>query len=703
MKLHIYLRCGGLVLALLFLMVQERCHARTNAELIDSLEIRLEELNNPDDSIRTLLNIYDLGTTRKVRYKALERVRHTAKLRGLNDVLIEVLTYTANEMRDNDSVLAIVDAELRAIPESPRQMEAKLFLDMVKIDRRIKSDTNETAADHLRKLMDKYETDSPHDAYEEALLLYSLCKHMQLSTRGELLEEYIDKLSDLVGDMNLPSGSVRNLIYNRASSIYAVNGSARNAIAVDRKMLNIVDSLATSYRAQGRPFRDMMVYRYSIFRRMLINYRELSPEEVEMFYKKAHEIAQTNERAAGDLRLNNSIEICYLLAHKKYREAIRLFKEQKDGDFHRMYRIYFLNEIVGAARAVDDRRTLLEASMELNDSLRSRIERRADERCREMQIVYDLSELRKMNSQLMLDDQRSHLRLTRTVLVVVAVALVILVVLALVFFRSYRRSRRLAKMHSETAERLREERNELRRVQKELIEMRDKAKHSDKLKTEFINNMSHEVKAPLEAIMEYSQLIMDCIPPEKQRYLDRYACTMKQNTKLIMTLLNDVLDMASLEHGSVAVHKKPESIWDMCNLALDNIFDSDNAGDVKVVFNPQRKADALVSTDKVRVCQVLMNLLSNARKFTEKGSITLDYDIDRKGNKVTFAVSDTGTGVADGCGERIFERYYKIDPSSQGCGLGLYIARMLATLMQGEVRHDTNYHNGARFIFTIPL
>ena len=146
MKLHINLRYGGLVLALLFLIVQARCYARTNAELIDSLEIRLDELDNPDDSIRTLLNIYDLGTTRTVRYRALERLRHTARLRGLNDVLIEVLTYTANEMRENDSVLAIVDAELRAIPESPRQKEAKLFLDMVKIDRRIKSDSNEAAA-----------------------------------------------------------------------------------------------------------------------------------------------------------------------------------------------------------------------------------------------------------------------------------------------------------------------------------------------------------------------------------------------------------------------------------------------------------------------------------------------------------------------------------------------------------------------------
>lgn len=692
-----------LIIASLPVLVLASSIRKQNSRMIDSLETRLEELNNPYDSVQTLLNIYDIGASYKQRYDALERLNHTTKLRGMHDTRIDVLTYAANEMRDNDSLLNIIEKNLNEIPESPRQKEALLFLEMIKIDAKIKTHTRDLNTQHLSDLIKTLESDTDLDPYEEALMLYSLCMHLSKTTKGGLLEEYIGKLLDHINSMNLPAGKVRNLVYTRATPIYARNGSAESAVAMDKDMLNIIDSLSLAYKSQGRPYRNMDTYRYSVYRRMLINYRALKPEEIEFFYKKSKEISGVNVRVSDDIRHNEIIEVCYLLANKKYREAIPVLKKHLHEKFYDNYRAHFLNELVKAAAATGDRATQLEAALELNDSLTARIDSRADERYRELQIVYDMAELRKANSDLRMDEHQAHLRMTRIVLGVLAVMLLLLIAFIIVLLRNYRTYKVLADKLLQTSERLRDERNELRKTQTELIAARDKAKDADKLKTEFINNMSHEVKAPLDAVLEYSQLIMDCIPPDKQKYLEGYAKSMKQNTKVIMTLLNDVLDMASLEHGNIAVHKKPVSIQEICHLALDNIFEGRKRSGIKIVFNPGNKPDDLASTDQVRVCQVLMNLLSNADKFTQEGTITLDYDIDRKNNKVIFYVSDTGTGIPDGCEELILDRFYKADSSMRGCGLGLYIARLLAGLMQGEVKLDTDYHNGARFIFTIPL
>ena len=675
---------------------------KPSSELKDSLERRLEELNSPADSMHILLNIFDVAQSESQRYNALERACATAKRNKMYDQQISIITYTANIKRNNDSILEVLMKELSALPESPRQKEAELFVRMVMLDNAVKRDNFNMQADHLSHLLKQYEAENVNDPYEKAFILYSLCKHLGKATRGSVLEEYVNKLQNHVEGMNLPMGSVRNLVYTRAAPVFVNNGNARAAIAVDKKMLNIIDSLVLSYKMQGRNHRNMYTNKYSICRRLMMDYKALQPDEIDMFYNMAKDLAQKDVRVAADMKRNQIVEICYKMAKGDYQDVIPIIKNNMELPYTVNYRTYMLMAIVEAAKATNNKAALLEATLELNDSLQHRLDNRSEERYRELQILYDTAELQNQNNDLRVDEQRGRLRVTRTILVIVVLALICLIALAIFLLRQYHKYHKLAREHFQTTLHLREERSQMRKAQRELIAAREEALQSNKMKSEFINTMSHEVRTPLNSILEYSQLILDCIPEEKKQYLDRYAYTIEQNIKMIITLLNDVLDTTSLEYGNISIHKEPASVQDICKLALDNVFDKAPERKIDIVFNPQNKPDHTISTDKFRVCQVLINLLGNADKFTESGSITLDYDVDKKKGFVSFIVSDTGIGIPDKCDELIFQRFYKVSNKTRGCGLGLYISRMLANLLHGSLKLDRTYHNGSRFIFTIP-
>ena len=679
--------------------------ANTNFKLMDSLEMRLEELNNPSDSLLTLLNIYDLALTRPQKADVIDRIIKTTTHNNNNSAKIEALTYYANDFRSNDSILRYIESELQQLPKSPRRDEALLFTHLQQIDYRLEHSTETEQSDHMVDLLKQYTSFNGQDQYEEAEVLYSLCMHLKKTTQGELLETYIDKLQQLVEHMNLPAGNVRNLVYTRAAPIFTNNGNAEAAIKVDKKMLNIIDSLVVSYEAQNRPYRTHNTSKYIVYRRMLANYKALTPEEVETFHNEVMDIVDVDVRSAADFRGEGRPEICYLLAKKRYPEAVTMIKKVIDRPELKNNRPYYLNALVEAAGATGDTHTQLKAALELNDSLQSRLNSRGEERYRELQILYDVNDLRKRNDELLLSEEKSRVVMSRIIITIVVVAFVVLCVLVVFLILQNRKMRKLAAEHFQNTVRVRAERNELRKAQRELVIARDEASRNDKLKTEFITNMSHEVKVPLNAITEYSRLILDCIPDDKKKYLDRFAYIVEENVKVLHTLINDVLDMTSLEHDNMVMNTKPESVQTICRLAFDNIFErgkGTNDNGVAVSYLGAGRQDVIANTDQVRVCQVLTNLLSNANKFTEKGKITLDYDYDEEKKTITFIVADTGIGIPDDCEELIFKRFYKVDPSTHGCGLGLYIARLLAERLNGSVVLDTDYHGGARFIFTIP-
>ena len=282
------------------------------------------------------------------------------------------------------------------------------------------------------------------------------------------------------------------------------------------------------------------------------------------------------------------------------------------------------------------------------------------------------------------------------------ISLIVLVIMVIVLVVMFRRTKKLIRNVEQSNNLLMKERDSLRRTQKELVKARDQSKKSESIKSDFVNNMSRELLTPLSAIVEYSNLIADCVDDERHSYVKRFADLVSLNSDLLLTLVNDVLELPSLESSKLSINLVPTSLKEICQVSLDATQKHINPG-VSLVFANENDSDTTIRTDPHRVEQVLIHILNNAAKFTEKGSIIFEYRIAEDRKTMTFTVTDTGIGIPKGKEDVIFSRFEKVDSSTQGNGLGLYISRLLASLLKGELILDQSYRTGARFIFTIPI
>lgn len=242
----------------------------------------------------------------------------------------------------------------------------------------------------------------------------------------------------------------------------------------------------------------------------------------------------------------------------------------------------------------------------------------------------------------------------------------------------------------------------LREKNDELVIARDRAEESDKMKMVFIQNMSHEIRTPLNAIVGFSQIIASPDVAIGEEEKKEFSMLIQHNSELLTTLVNDVLDLASLESGKYNMNLVPRRCNDLCRMAMASVKHR-KPDEVKLYFTTDAADDFQFITDEKRFQQVLVNFLTNAEKHTEKGEIHLSCSLAENPGRITFAVADTGPGVPDDKIDTIFERFNKLDEFKQGTGLGLNICRLISERLNGEVKLDKNYTAGARFVFILPL
>lgn len=232
----------------------------------------------------------------------------------------------------------------------------------------------------------------------------------------------------------------------------------------------------------------------------------------------------------------------------------------------------------------------------------------------------------------------------------------------------------------------------------ELIEAKEMAEESDRLKSAFLANMSHEIRTPLNSIVGFSNLLaQDDFPNQERQNVSKIIA---QNSELLLTLITDILDISGLETGKMKFLLKEANVNDICNQVIATASHMQKRG-VECLFIPG-KEELRIKTDIHRLYQVLLNLIANSSKFTERGSITLTYEV--QGNKtILFSVTDTGVGVPANKHDKLFERFGKLDTFKQGNGLGLAISKQIVTRLGGKIWIDPNYTQGARFYFTHPF
>lgn len=224
-----------------------------------------------------------------------------------------------------------------------------------------------------------------------------------------------------------------------------------------------------------------------------------------------------------------------------------------------------------------------------------------------------------------------------------------------------------------------------------------KAQEADKMKNAFIANMSHEIRTPLNAIVGFSRLITET---DNKSEAQEYLTIINNNSDLLLQLINDMLDFAKIESGTLNYNKTWVDLKDVCQ-SVYITHSLKMTSDVALLFNADSLPSLRLLTDAQRVEQVISNFLSNAIKCTSKGFISLSYEVQEE--FVRVSVTDTGIGIDKPHQEHVFQRFVKLNEFVQGTGLGLAICKMIVEKLGGEIGVNSQLGKGSTFWFTLPL
>ncbi len=242
-----------------------------------------------------------------------------------------------------------------------------------------------------------------------------------------------------------------------------------------------------------------------------------------------------------------------------------------------------------------------------------------------------------------------------------------------------------------------------RAAEAELIAAKEKAEENDRLKTAFLHNVSHEIRTPMNAIIGFSTLLIepDLSEPERNQYAD----IILQSSNQLLSIINDIVDIANVETGQVKIHLREMNLNSSLNSLAKQFNYDEKRNKIPVTLSAGLPdEEAIIITDSTKLIQVLTNLVNNSVKFTREGQI--DFGYIRRDGLLEFFVKDTGIGIPSDHIGKIFDRFYQVERAVSrqygGTGLGLSICRAYVELLEGKIKVESEPGKGTLFVFTIP-
>lgn len=411
------------------------------------------------------------------------------------------------------------------------------------------------------------------------------------------------------------------------------------------------------------------------------------------YLKKAKALSNSKKEVKKNLQEYDGVLKQYYVATKQYEKALevqdRIISVYHPNDksfiedvLNRAAIYYEMGDLSQAARYYNEYYTLNDSAQISNENITAG----------EFAAMLGVERLNLEKSELQQQMQQRDLTNKQRIIIFL---IALLTLGFIIFYREHLLNGRLRISQKQ----LSEKNNELLRSQEELKYAKEQAEDGSRMKSEFIQNMSHEIRTPLNSIVGFSQILSSYFSDSDDT--KEYAHIIEQNSTNLLQLVNDVLDLSYLDGEREIPAQTIADITGVCQTCIDQVRFKLKP-DVQLIFIPERE-NFTMQTNPDRISQILMNLLQNAAKFTQEGSITLTYHIREEEKIILFSVTDTGIGIPADKQEAVFERFTKLDSFVPGTGLGLSISRMIAEKMGGTLLVDSTYTAGCRFILTLPL
>lgn len=421
------------------------CHgAETKPEnpIIISLRDKLKTTHKSSDSLKILYDIFDLSDRSGQREQAW-LIYDVAERAGNHDAMMDMLRQMAVFNLRSDSILDILSQRVEKIPDSETQRGTRLFLAVERAQHNVSYMPEEQRQKLLTRLLaQESDNASKDDIFQRVQDLYILTLYLGGNAKGEMYEAYLDRLGQEVAKLPEKVYALRNIFYTSSAMFYTQAGAHAKALDADRKLIEAIKGLEHRYAKQGRKYRNYDTSYYNCYRRMLSNYAALSKDEVEQYYDTIQTIARRNKDAASDLANSARPTIYYYMANQKYAEAIPLIKRflannKSTDSMNNMLRLQMLRLLKIASEATGDNATLLEALKEYDTLLEEYIRLDSDATYRELQIRYDVNELRNSNHMLEIQKRDLKIQTERKIILVAIIAACLLLVFLFILYRKY--------------------------------------------------------------------------------------------------------------------------------------------------------------------------------------------------------------------------------------------------------------------------
>lgn len=651
------------------------CAAETQAQnareiaLSKELKGKVAASKNANDSIKALFDLYDVSP-RHERIGIGRQIYDLAGRIGNHDVQVDILRLLSTNFEEAQP-LELIEEKLEILPKSDARDEAMLFVRMRKLMHNARRLSEDDRQKEIVKILNSHKDGATEDKLAQIYDLYNVVLYMRNDATGDMLKEYVDKLIKLVNSPDIRLNAIKNLVYSEASNIYSDAEDYDKAIESSRILLKVLDNLEADYRKKGRMYKKYDVTRYLVYRRMLRNAKALRPGEAKQFYDLALKLAETNSDIQKEIETNPRIHAYYYMAVGDYNAAVPVLKDVVNHTNTLPTQKRFLEMLIEASEKTGDNDTKLEALSSYVSILKELDNLKASQKSRELQISYDVRDLRARNEKLETENRMQEISTERSIMIFVTVAFVIIFIVLLSLLFNWTRYRRNVSRMGQVVDNMHRERHRLR---------------------DTIYSDNYDID-PLAEEERFDKLIWE--KRMKERHLKMGDATIFMTESIV----NDLLYIAWVGHKNLHKFIVKSGVDSILRKAESRISDQPELiGRLNIEFP---ESDIEMETDADCLSTLMGHIFFVVTRYKPADSVDLMCRLNGE-RYLDFIVTLNGAAPASAEGVQIFRDMPISDILLNYENSGLYVCRMIALLLQCEIIPDKTYDAGARYILRVP-